>query len=71
MSPRIKYTNLQTRITSVCKTNVNFAILMDMSHPTLVKKLKDDGVWTSSEIEKACEILKIPKKDISHYFFTI
>ena len=69
MTPRNKYAKLQKRITDICKANINFAILMDMSNVTLTKKLKDDGVWTTSEIDKACDILSIKKADITSYFF--
>lgn len=69
MTPRNKYAKLQKRITDVCKANINFAILMDMSNVTLVKKLKDDGVWTTEEINKACKILQIPTSEITSYFF--
>ena len=64
MAPRNKYAKLQRRITDVCKANINFAILMEMSNVTLVKKLKDDGVWTTEEISKACKILQIPISEI-------
>ena len=69
MTPRNKYAKLQKRITDVCKASINFAILMDMSNVTLVKKLKDDGVWTTEEISKACKILQIPTSEITSYFF--
>lgn len=69
MTPRNKHDKLQKRITEVCSANINFAILMDMSAPTLIKKLKDDGVWTTKEISKACEILNINKSEITEYFF--
>lgn len=69
MTPKIKHDKLQKRITDVCKANVNFAILMGISNKTLIKKLKDDGVWTTSEISKACEILNINKSEITDYFF--
>lgn len=69
MTPRNKHAKLQKRITDVCSANINFAILMDMSAPTLIKKLKDDGVWTTEEINKVCEILKIPTSEIPEYFF--
>lgn len=69
MTPRNKYARLQKRITDICKANINFAILMDMSNVTLIKKLKDDGVWTTAEIDKACDILNIKKTEITSYFF--
>ncbi len=69
MTPRNKYAKLQKRITDVCKANINFAILMGMSNVTLVKKLKDDGIWTTEEISKACKILQIPTSEITSYFF--
>lgn len=71
MTPRNKYAKLQKRITDVCKANINFAILMEMSNVTLVKKLKDDGIWTTEEISKACKILQIPLSEIPIYFFEL
>lgn len=71
MTPRNKHAKLQKRITEVCKANINFAILMEMSNVTLVKKLKDDGIWTTEEINRACKILQIPISEIPSYFFEL
>lgn len=69
MTPRNKHDKLQKRITEVCSANINFAVMMGMSAPTLIKKLKDDGIWTTKEIDKACKILQIPKTEVASYFF--
>lgn len=46
-----------------------FAELMDLSETSIYCKLNNKIEFKSSEIEKACYLLEIPKNKINDYFF--
>lgn len=46
-----------------------FAKLMGISRPTARRKIDGETLFNSKEIEKACEILKIPINEVPLYFF--
>ena len=47
----------------------SFAKLMGISRPTAKRKIDGESQFTASEMKKACEILQIPTKEASVYFF--
>lgn len=46
-----------------------FADEMGISRPTMDKKLSGKSEWTQGEIDRACGLLDIEKKNIPTYFF--
>lgn len=63
------FSKLRGRIREVYKTQADFAKSIAMSTVSLSAKLNNQVPFTSSEIERATEALRIPKKDIPVYFF--
>ncbi|MFS7238180.1 DUF739 family protein [Carnobacterium divergens] len=63
------YRKLLGRITEIYGTQYNFSIAMGTSERTLSLKLNDKVPWKDEEIQKAIDLLGIPKKDIHKYFF--
>ena len=63
------YSRLVGRIYQVFGSKSKFADAMGISRPTLDNKLSGKSQWTQAEINKACELLGIEKKDIPAYFF--
>lgn len=49
----------------------DFARAMGMHPATLSLKLNNHRDWTRAEIERACDLLGIPREDAGVYFFTL
>lgn len=60
---------LREKIKAVYGTQKAFAEAMGMNVATLNAKLNGKATWTTKEIEKACNMLGIPKTEIMEYFF--
>ena len=67
---KFDYSKLKGRIREIFDTQSAFAEAMGISAITLSAKLNNKVQWKSSEIDKACELLKIAKEEIPIYFFT-
>lgn len=67
---KFDYSKLKGRIREIFDTQSAFADAMGISAITLSAKLNNKFQWKSSEIDKACELLKIAKEEIPIYFFT-
>ena len=67
---KFDYSKLKGRIREIFDTQSAFADAMGISAITLSAKLNNKVQWKSSEIDKACELLKIAKEEIPIYFFT-
>lgn len=65
------YSKLLGRIIEAYGKQSAFAKAMNMSEHTLSCKLNNNKGWKQQDIEKACELLKIPQSEIGRYFFTI
>jgi hypothetical protein len=65
------YSKLRGKIREMVGTEGKFAKFMDMSTTSLSEKLNNKVEFTQKEIERAVELLKIPKEEISVYFFTV
>lgn len=65
------YSKLRGRIKEILGTQAKFAESLKISEPTLSKKLNNETAFTQPEINKACEVLKIPFAEIPVYFFTL
>lgn len=65
------YSKLRGKIREIFKTQEKFANTMGLSTTSLSAKLNNKVEWKPSEIDKACELLKIDKEDIPVYFFTL
>lgn len=63
------YSKLSGKITEKYGTQYKFAKAMDLSERSISLKLSGKVEFKQSEIEKACEILEITKKEIVEYFF--
>lgn len=64
------YSKLSGRIVEICGTRYNFARAMNLSEKTISMKLCGKNEFKQKEIELACSVLKIRKKEIVDYFFT-
>lgn len=64
------YSKLAGKITEICGTQYAFAKEMGLSERTISLKLSGKIEFKQREIEKACKILQIKKKEIVDYFFT-
>lgn len=64
------YSKLRGKIREVFGTQSKFAKAMGLSSVTLSAKLNNTVAFTQSEINRACELLKIPLEFIPIYFFT-
>ena len=65
------YNKLRGKIKEVFNTQAAFAKEMGMSRTSLCEKLNNKVEFTQKEIEKAIELLHIPKEEIPIYFFTV
>lgn len=65
------YRKLLGRIAEKCGTQRDFAEKLGISEMMLSKKLNNQSQWKQLEMEKACEVLEIPKEEVSLYFFTV
>lgn len=64
----MKYPKLHGRIVEKCGTIKTFAIKLGMTPTTIGAKLKGRSPWKDKEINATCEILEIPREQISLYF---
>ena len=65
------YAKLRGKIREIFNTQSAFSQAMGMSTTSLSEKLNNKVEFTQNEIEKAVELLKIPKDEIPVYFFTV
>lgn len=65
------YSKLRGKIREIFKTQDNFAEAMELSTTSLSAKLNNKVEWKPTEMNKACDLLKIDKEDIPVYFFTL
>lgn len=63
------YSMLLGKIKERCGSQSNFARAMAISERTVSLKLNGKVDWKGNEIMKAIDILKIPKNEITNYFF--
>lgn len=63
------YSKLEGRIVEYFKTRKNFAEALDLNYGTLTSRLRGDSNFTSEEIIKISNALKIEKSHIDEYFF--
>lgn len=64
------YSRLDGKITEITGTRKLFADKMNLSERSISLKMNNKIQWKQSEIEKACQVLRIPASDIPLYFFT-
>lgn len=64
------YSRLRGKIREVFSTQEAFAKAMGMSVCALSQKLNNRTEWTRGEMERACDVLGIPRSEIPLYFFT-
>lgn len=67
----MSYAKLRGKIKEVFGTQQAFAEAMGMDNSTLSSKLTNKTDWKREEIEKACQLLKIPTHKIHEYFFCV
>ena len=65
------YSSLEWRIGKKCGTQSKFAKLIGLSERSVSLKLNNKIGWKQAEIERACNILSIKRKDIPEYFFCV
>lgn len=63
------YGALREKIRAKFGTIGAFADAMGKDRSTISQKLNGLVSWTQDEMERACELLEIPKSDIPKYFF--
>lgn len=63
------YGALREKIRPKFGTIGTFADAMSKDRSTISQKLNGYVSWTQDEMERACELLEIPKSDIPKYFF--
>lgn len=63
------YSKLIGRIIEKYSSQSNFANAMNLSEHSISLKLNCKVGWKQREISEACNLLKIPVKEISDYFF--
>lgn len=63
------YKKLRGKIREKFDTQEDFAKAIGKSKSIVSKKLNNKSDWTREEIVRACEVLDIPLKDASLYFF--
>ena len=59
---------LKGRIIEKYNTIYAFAAAMDRTPDTISAKLRGKSPWKGYEIDRACELLSIPKEDVGIYF---
>jgi len=64
------YSKLRGKIREVYGTDTAFANAMDMGRVSLSLKLNNKSEWSQEEMEKAMELLNIPRQSVRAYFFT-
>lgn len=65
------YAKLRGRIKEIFDTETTFAKNLGISQTSLSQKLNNKVEFTQKEIEKAIELLHIPKEEIPMYFFSV
>ncbi len=65
------YSALEGRIKEYGYTQKTFASKIRMSPATLSQKLGSSAFFKQKEIVTICRILKIAKKDIGKFFYTV
>lgn len=65
------YSKLSGRIVEKYGTQYNFSIALGLSERSLSLKLNNRVPWKSTELQKAIELLDIPKDEIGAYFFNV
>lgn len=65
------YNKLRGRIKEVFGTQDKFAKALGIGRVSLSQRLNNYLDFSQSEIDKACELLKLSKEEIPKYFFTI
>lgn len=64
------YSKLKGKIKEVYCTQKDFARAIGLSETSISCKLNNGVDWKQEEIEKAMDLLKLPKNNIHEYFFT-
>lgn len=64
------FSKLKGRIKEKVNTQEKFAKELNISVPSLIKKLNNKSQFTQTEINKARTILDIPNADLNIYFFS-
>ena len=62
------YAKLRGRIIEKCGSIQHFAECMDKTPTTIGMKLNGRSVWKDKDMNKACQILDIPKCEAHIYF---
>ena len=65
------YSALEGRIKQYYDTQENFANAIPMARSSLNLKLNGNADFTSQNIYRMCQLLKIPLIEINEYFFKI
>lgn len=63
------YSRLRGKIKEVCNTQDEFAKRLGIGKTSLSQRLNNQLEFSQKEINKSCDILKIPRESISEYFF--
>jgi hypothetical protein len=64
------YSKLNGKIKEVFGTQAAFAKAMEMGQTSLSLKLNNKAEWSQDEMEKAMDLLSIPRQSVRTYFFT-
>lgn len=64
------YSKLKGKIREVYGTDAAFGKAMGLGRTSLSQKLNNKSEWAQDEMEKAMELLNIPRASIRAYFFT-
>lgn len=64
------YSKLSGKIREVYGTQAAFAEAMGMGATSLNLKLNNKSEWSQDEMEKAMDLLSIPRTSVRTYFFT-
>lgn len=65
------FSKLRGKIKEVFGTQIAFAANMSMNEATLSNKLNNNVEFSTKEIVRSCELLKIPLNLVDKYFFTL
>lgn len=63
------YSKLRGKIKEVFGSETSFSEAMGYNRSTISAKLNNRSEWTRADIEKACDLLRIPLTDVALYFF--
>jgi hypothetical protein len=64
------YSKLNGKIKEVFGTQSAFAKAMEMGQTSLSLKLNNKAEWSQDEMERAMDLLSIPRQSVRTYFFT-